>query len=262
MKRTGFSLIELLVVLAVLTVLLSLVSSALRKVKQHSRTVACNANLKQIAIAMLVYEQDNGTFPQGFDDTNYGNIIPPEGYPGSATYDLQGLWWFHFLEDIGRKKGGTVWCPSRNVKDDYVLCGNYGVNRSICKNVLGPSTLDENEFVGQSLSSSHIRQPSSTLLAADSGYSLISWRGCTNANITAYEYSEREGNFYVPGMAINRIRTISPDCQEDAILGRHPKLRVNVLFSDGHTDSVRAEQLFVKESGGKFTNRSPLWTPK
>ncbi len=269
MRRSGFTLIELLVVIAVLAMLIGLLVPTLSAARQQARAVACGSNLGQLALALTMYEQENGTFPHGFDNSAFGAVIPPGGYPGSAVRDLQGLWWFHFLAGtLGEnfEKGSVVWCPSRNVKDPYVLCGNYGVNRAICKDALGITGITGSEFVGTPLGLNQIRSPAKTLLITDSGYSLISWRAATNASGPYFDNPRRESAFYVPGLRINNQRlleeTISPGCEQDAIYGRHPSKTVNVVFADGHLARLKADDLFVEETSGSYSNRSPLWLPK
>jgi len=270
MKRSGFTLIELLVVIAVTVVLLAILLPALRASRQQAKAVACGSNLKQLSLALTVYERENGTFPYSFVSST---VRPPGGYVGKVSHgDFQGWWWFHFLaETLGENfdEGTISWCPSRSVKDPglkkNVLCGNYGVNRSICKD---PEDTGEigGDFFGAPLSLNQIRHSARTLLITDSGYSLISWLGATNALGPFFDNPMREGAFYVPGLAINKQRlleeTISPGCEQDATAGRHPSKTVNVGFADGHISRVNADDLYVEEIDGKYSNRSPLWLPK
>jgi len=267
MRRTGFTLIELLVVIAVIAVLVGILVSVLSVARQQTKAAVCGSNIKQLALALTVYELENGTFPSGFDDS--AKVEPPGGYPGSSARDFQGWWWFHLLADILEEsfnKETILWCPSRNVKDPYVLCGNYGVNRAICMDRPNPEIgkLD-GEFVGTPLGLNQIRRPAETLLIADSGYSLISWRGASDASGPLFENPKRKGSFYVPGLWINKERlleeTISPGCEQDAIDGRHPNKTVNVGFADGHLARVRTDDLFVEKIGDSYSNQSPLWHP-
>jgi len=261
MKRVGFTLVELLVVIAVIAILVAMVLPVARVVKQQAKAVMCKSNLKQLSTALTVYENENGIFPNGFDDLSHAQVEPPDGYPGTASCDKQGWWWFHFLADtLGEnfEKGTVFWCPSRKIKEPFVLCGNYGVNRAICKDVQPQN----GEFAGTPLGLDQIRRPARTLLVIDSGYSLISWRGVTDANIQPFENPMRTGAFYVPGLAVNKERDISPGFELDALNGRHPNRTVNVVFADGHLAHLRADDLFVEEIDGKYTNRSPLWVPR
>ena len=270
MKRIGFTLVELLVVIAVIAALLAILLPVLSMARQHARTVLCGSNLQQLTLAMAIYNQENETLPPSFDNTGlFVRPPPPGGYLGSGAYDLQGLWWFHFLGGtLGESfdKGSSVWCPSRRVRDPYILCGNYGVNRSICKDALGITGVAGSEFVGTPLDLNQINQPTQTLLIVDSGYSLISWCGASNAPGPFFENPMREGAFYVPGSTINKDRfverTISSACQQDAIDGRHPGKTVNVVFADSHLTRVKVDELFVEAAGGSYSNRSQLWLPK
>jgi prepilin-type N-terminal cleavage/methylation domain-containing protein/prepilin-type processing-associated H-X9-DG protein len=58
MKKKGFTLIELLVVISIIALLLSILMPALGKVKEQARTIVCKSNLKQLAVAMNLYESD------------------------------------------------------------------------------------------------------------------------------------------------------------------------------------------------------------
>jgi len=265
MRRTGFTLVELLAVIVIIAVLTIILTRVLHAVRQESRTVVCGSNLRQLSLALTVYDQENGTFPYGFDSSAVGTIGAPPYYPGNSLYDWAGRWWFQFIdggreEDFG--KGTVFWCPSRCVEDlrlkPNILCGNYGVNRAICKDALSMGS----EFVGRPLSLYQILRPSGTLLITDSGYSLISWRGATDASVQRFENVGREGAFYVPGLRINKERSLFPGHEQDAIDGRHPNKSVNVGFVDGHISRIKADDLFVKKTGGNYSNRSPLWLPK
>jgi len=262
MKRTGFTLIELLVVIAIIVMFIAILLPALRASRQQARAVVCGSNLRQLALALTVYDQQNGTFPYGFNDST--DVIPPGDYPGHGS-DMQGWWWFHLLDILEEKydKGTILWCPSRNVRDPYVLCGNYGVNRAICMDQPNPiAGAIGGEFVGTPLGLNQIRCPAETLLIIDSGYNLVSWRGATNAPGQPFENAGREGAFYVPGLWINKERIILPGHEQDAIDGRHPNKSINVGFADGHISRVKADALFVEETDGGYSNRSPLWLPK
>lgn len=72
--RSGFTLVELLVVIAVIAVLLAILLPSLRKVKALAKRVVCKSNLKQLALAWQVYlDENDGYFYQGINaNLNYG----------------------------------------------------------------------------------------------------------------------------------------------------------------------------------------------
>ena len=267
MRGMGFTLVELLIVIAVIAVLMSILVPISYTAREQTRAVKCGSNLKQLSLLLTTYASDNETFPYGFDAPTVGTVMPPPRYPGNPMYDLPGRWWFTSigggLKDYTNPKT-IFWCPSRNIQEMgsrmNILCGNYGVNRAICKDA--PSMIG-GEFVGTPLALYQIRRPSATLLITDSGYSLISWKGATDANIQFFfENPDREGSFYVPGLRINKDRILFPGSEDDAMDGRHPNKTVNVGFVDGHVGRVKADDLFVEEINDNYKNLSPLWLPK
>lgn len=66
--RRGLTLIEVLVVFAVLGLLVALLIPAVLAVRESSRRTACLNNLRQIGIALSNSEQGSGSYPFGFGD--------------------------------------------------------------------------------------------------------------------------------------------------------------------------------------------------
>ncbi len=263
MKRSGFTIVELVVVIAVITVLAGILMPVLRTIKQKTRMVVCGSNLRQLLLTLTIYERENDVFPYGFDNSQK-DLLPKGGYPGSGK-DGQGWWWFNFLPDIvrdGYDKSSILWCPSRYVETPqnkkYVLFGSYGVNRAVCRDATG---ILGTEFLGSPLGFNQISRPAETLLITDSGYSLISWRAAAEATGTIFENTNREEMFYLPGLEINSERELSSDYRSDAINGRHPCKTVNIGFADGHEERVKANDLLVeKDQNGHFNIGTP-WKP-
>jgi prepilin-type N-terminal cleavage/methylation domain-containing protein/prepilin-type processing-associated H-X9-DG protein len=80
----GFSLLELLVVIAVISLLLAILLPVLRQARIVSRRVVCKSNLKQIALAWHMYLDNNdGLFYQG---TNHNYDFG--GWQGRPIYAL------------------------------------------------------------------------------------------------------------------------------------------------------------------------------
>ena len=127
MRRKGFTLIEILVVVAIIAVLIGVLIPSLRVVSQRAKAVGCQANLRQWGIVMEAYvDNNNGRFFEGM---------------------LDGSWddWVEILEPYYGNKGGMTCCPTAtktaeqggtgiftawaDEEGDY---GSYGMSAWIC----------------------------------------------------------------------------------------------------------------------------------
>lgn len=265
MKRSCFTLIELIVVIVIIALLIALLSPVLQISRQQAKAVLCRSNIKQLNIGLFMYEMQNETLPYGFNSIPVSQLPPPGGYPGFGQQDRTGWWWFNYIEGFYKKsdsKKNTVQCPSKWSNDpklkDNILCGNYGVNRSICKSFDDIQSHRE-EFVGKPLSTANIPRASETLLVVDSGYSIITWWHATDTPPFGLG-NTIEDAAYIPGLEMNKDRDLWPGQEQDAIYGRHPNKTVNIGFADGHVDVVKAKDLFVEKTGDSYKNKTPLWT--
>ena len=120
--RRGFTLLELLVVIAMVAVLAGLILPTLSAVRESSRIVQCAGNLRQIFSGLSLYAQDHTNhLPQRYsylDATGqkigYCELILPYLDPGRTPAN----------SDTAKK---LFMCPSQKTKN-YPVDPGYGMN--------------------------------------------------------------------------------------------------------------------------------------
>ena len=137
LKKNGllFSLVELLIVIAVLVMLFSLLSPTLKKAIHQAYTIKCRENLKSIYISTMNYAYDyNDVIPPAFtSDETYGDFTSSQsgglyGNYGNFMSFIQGyrkdldLWRWSGIGGI--KEPETFICPgdeANGIKYSYTL---------------------------------------------------------------------------------------------------------------------------------------------
>ena len=93
-KRAGFTLIELMIVIAIIAILAAILVPNFLKARAQGQLTACKSNCKNIATALEMYASDNsgryptnGVFASQLTNGNYLKTIPTCPAVGSDTYD-------------------------------------------------------------------------------------------------------------------------------------------------------------------------------
>ena len=118
-KARGFTLIELLVVIAIIAILAAILFPVLTNARRQGRVSSCQSNIRQIAVSVFMYADDN-----------QGQMMPYDINHGDRPVKKM---WFELLSPY--MKAGKVYCCSELLnskstdtttgKDVYKRQGKY-----------------------------------------------------------------------------------------------------------------------------------------
>ena len=124
LRRSGWSLLEILVAAAIIALLITLSFPAYTFVKARMNFAGCVANLKSLHAGLSVYLQDHAmVWPQPPGDIRE---------MADADEDKLGIWWFETLKPYGPTRETWI-CPGdrdgheHDQEDPNTLVLSYGV---------------------------------------------------------------------------------------------------------------------------------------
>lgn len=135
-KGRGFTLVELLVVMAVILVLAALLLPALQRARARSQATVCVNNLRQFGLAAASYSMDAGRFPTFLEwlyalpDEATGNLTTGKLYPYLKSRTV------YLCPTQARKVSRPIyapfpqeWHPDHSYAMNCMMCHAHDVSR-------------------------------------------------------------------------------------------------------------------------------------
>ena len=243
--RRGFTLIELLVVIAIIAILAAILFPVFAKAREKARQASCQSNLKQIALAFLMYMQDyDGRWPKWQWGAVGGGGTPtpaaPQWYVRLYPY-VKNIQLFQCPSRSDN--GGCRWCYANPDDGRYLNTFpefrqiHYGYNEPMSNNCCNR---------GQE---SDMKHPAEVLLVGDCFASLGGWEA-NNLHIL-YRYACAGTGHPCIGCG----GTVPSNAEDYAPHNGGS----NIAFADGHVKWERWNRLMTIQYGGAIRYRAWQW---
>lgn len=206
-RRSGFTLVELLTVIAIVGVLTAILIPVISKMRSSARSSECLSNLRQVFVGYMTYVADNrGNLPRAhYRDDNGNNQDWMTIYSEGLMADLRS----HVGCPVQRANKMDRWLADSWYASRATTIRTYSLNNGLSKRSVGGSV---REYPLASFES-----PSRTLLVADGNN------------------SDSGGNALYYNSVLDPGSNRRPEFVHNG--------RANVVYLDGHAGSLREDEV-------------------
>ena len=225
-----FSLLELMVVLAVIGILTSLLIPYLAKARKTARIAVCTSNQKQLGVAMYNFALDNDRYlPKPYSQVSWDDML--SGYDGRNLTDAEKAAGGFNKSDYAEDYAQVYRCP---------LFEDRGTAVQMSYAVTGKNTHKSFQvliFTGSSFKLTRLTTPAETIMLFD-----------YNRNYTRLGRARH---------SIARATDLPAHSMQRGMM--HDNYDLNYLFVDGHVKEMNWYATFVPYGSGSWDVRRSLW---
>jgi len=219
LRKSGFTLVELLVVVAIIALLVSILLPTLGKAKEQAKIVSCMSNLRSLGLSFAFYiNENNDRYPAG---CGWGGDPPTWDYTLQSYYENYELL-LCSSDKLKRLWGGRPRSYAININVTWMGPSIYGQDQS-------PPYGGDDDFPwpGWTHSVAEVESPADTILLADM------WESFYYTYMEAGRYGSYKGCGIMPyswnGYDNTLRRTTFYHRENNA---------ANFLFCDGHVNTL------------------------
>jgi len=246
-RRSGFTLVELLVVIGIIAIMISLLLPALNKARASANVVACASNQRQVGVALQQYTQANkGAYPPAEPNRYIGGVTQWGRSWDSVVSEylsrrLTEIEIEQFQFNRAMATNALFQCPTMLNNEsvpNVAVTGLQGIRRGFRVNGYG-------SFLGRDRPDPTGRSG----IFGRLGSRKITKIRTSTFTVVAFCYDDRRS---ILGLSFFSVAGQASDLSN--VQRHHPRDRVNVLCVDGHVEYLARSEL-IRDAYARFNIR-------
>ena len=260
--KKKFTLIEILVVVAIIGILASLLLPSLKNAREKARLASCNNNEKQIGLSFALYQDDNKGYYPIYGNDSDANISWDDmlsDYDGRNISEADRLTEELRIDDYS---AGSYSCPSNRQNRDPILIKSYAINNSYVQDDISNANAVRGiagwkNDAGWSMAVNNVVNTSNFIILSEVHF----W---SNKMGSTGAWGEGGPRDYANSMSVAKVVSRQKDEDVGGLKGFYShdskSYKMNFLFSDGHVEYRSVPSTMGDGAYGFYDGSNPGWS--